>query len=108
MSINKLINQLKDKYKRNEKLPELREEEVLNIIKSTFEDYEFKKGSHIVVKDSRLKKYAEINTLSEYGRNGQLTIPVKHGQYVARIYVKKILEAIEICELMEEKSEKES
>jgi len=108
MSINKLINKLKDKYRRNEKLPELREEEVLNIIKSTFEDYEFKKGSHIVVKDSRLKKYWEINPLSEYGRNGQLTVAVKHGQYVARIYIKKILQAIEICELMEEKGEKES
>jgi len=108
MSINKLINKLKVKYRRNEKLPELREEEVLNIIESTFEDHEFKKGSHIVVKDSRLKKYAEMNPLSEYGRNGQLTVPVKHGQYVARIYIKKILQAIEICELMEEKGEKES
>ena len=80
----------------------------MNIIESTFEDREFKKGSHIVVKDSRLKKYAEMNPLSEYGRNGQLTVAVKHGQYVARIYIKKILQAIEICELMEEKGEKES
>lgn len=107
MSVKKLIGQLKEKKKGNQKLPELRAEEVENIIESFFENYEHKRGSHIIVQDSRLERYGEINQLSEYGRRGQLTIPVKSGQKVKSVYVKKLIEAIEICEFMEGKSEEE-
>lgn len=107
MSVKKLIGQLKEKKKRNEKLPELRAEEVENIIEFFFENYEHKRGSHIIIQDSRLERYGEINLLSDYGRLGQLTIPVKSGQKVKSVYVRKLIEAIEICELMEVKSEEE-
>lgn len=108
MSVKKLVCQLREKKKRNEKIPELRVEVVDNIIKSYFDHYEQGRGSHIIVQDHRLKKYSEINYLSEYGPNGQLTIPVSGGQKVKRIYVEKILLAIEICEIMEEKSGQEN
>lgn len=105
MSVNKLIRRLKEKKRRNEKIPELTFNEVENIIKANFENYEFKRGSHIIIKDSRLKRYNETCYSTEYGRLGQLTIPVKSGQKVKSIYVKKLIEAIEICEIMEGKSE---
>ncbi|MDD8020003.1 MAG: hypothetical protein PHU81_02300 [Acidobacteriota bacterium] len=109
MSVKKRIQQLKDKQARGEKLPELRVEEVESIIKDSFEYYEHKRGSHIIVKDPRLGKYKEQNPLStKYALEGVFTIPVKSGQTVKRCYVEKIIEAIEICELMEGKSEKDN
>jgi len=109
MSLKKVIKQLLDKYERNQKLPELRIETVENMIKSVFEYYENKRGSHIIVKDPRLAKYKKQNPLStKYGLEGDFTIPVKSGQTVKRCYVEKIIEAIEICELMEGKSEKDN
>jgi hypothetical protein len=109
MSVKKLIKQLKEKRKKGEKIPELRIEEVENIIKEFFEYYENKRGSHVIVKDTRLAKYKEQNPLStKYGLEGDFTIPVKSGQTVKRCYVEKIIEAIEICELMEGKSEKDN
>ena len=108
MSVKKRIRQLKDKWARGEKLPELRVEEVESIIKDSFEYYEHKRGSHIIVKDSILAKYSEKNPVSQYGPEGVFTIPVKSGQTVKRCYVEKIIEAIEICELMEGKSEKDN
>lgn len=105
MSVKKLIRQLKERREKNEKLIELRVDEVENIIKAFFESYEHKRGSHIIVQDSRLKRYGELNPLSEFGRLGNLVIPVKSGQKVKAIYVKKIITAIELCEFMEGKSE---
>lgn len=107
MSIKRLIRELKERRKRNEKLAELRAEEVENIIRFFFEKYEHKRGSHIIVQDSRLKKYRELNQSSPYGRLGHLTIPIKSGQKVKSFYVEKLIEAIEICEFMEGKSEEE-
>jgi predicted RNA binding protein YcfA (HicA-like mRNA interferase family) len=109
MSVKKRIQHLKDKRARGEKIPELRIEEAESIIKDSFEYYENKRGSHIIVKDPRLAKYKKQNPLStKYGLEGDFTIPVKSGQTVKRCYVEKIIEAIEICELMEGKSEKDN
>lgn len=108
MSVKKLIRQLREKKKRNEKFQELRVEQVENIIEISFESYDHKRGSHIIIQDSRLKRYGELYGINDYGPLGQLTIPVVGGQKVKAIYVEKLISAIEICELMEGKNEEEN
>ena len=106
MSIEKKVDLLFRKRDRGEKVGELSVSEVLNIIKSYFELFEFKKGSHIKVKDSRLKKFKEASPYDiQFSINGEFIIPTKGGKNVKQIYVKRLLDAIEIIRLMEQKSE---
>ncbi len=62
-----------------------------------------KRGSHITVKDKRLAGR------KEFGPLGHLEIPVKHGQYVKKEYLKKLANAVKIVQSLEdEESEKRS
>lgn len=62
-----------------------------------------KRGSHITVKDERLAGR------KEFGPLGHLEIPVKHGQYVKREYLKKLASAVKIVQSLEDnESEKGS
>jgi hypothetical protein len=109
MSVKKLIHDLKRRHETREKFPELKVDEVLNIISFVFESHEYKKGSHIVVRDSRFKRYREIcEYCNDYTIDGEFTIPVVSGQKVIVLYVKRLIKAIIDCEQMEAKGEKES
>lgn len=81
---------------------------IINIIEAEFTDYEYKRGSHIVINDSRLRKYWELTKDRNYAPGGILTIPVKSGQKVKSEYVSDIIKSIKILEMMEGKGEKES
>lgn len=52
--------------------------------------YGQKGGSHIVVRDDRLKGR------DGFGPDGDFSVPVKNGQRVKGFYLKKIIEAIDI------------
>lgn len=54
--------------------------------------YEFKSGSHIVVTDERLKG------VPDYGPDGDFDVPVKGGQKVKGLYLKKIAQTIKLLE----------
>lgn len=56
-----------------------------------------KPGSHITVKDKRLAGRREFGPL------GHLEIPVKHGQYVKREYLKKLAIAVKVIQSLEDK-----
>ncbi|PWI46402.1 hypothetical protein CEE45_16980 [Candidatus Heimdallarchaeota archaeon B3_Heim] len=106
MSIKRLVKSLLQKSERGEKVGELTVDEVLNIVKNYFERYERKKGSHIKVQDQRLKKFKEHFPDDElFSLNGEFIIPTKGGKKVKQWYVKRLLEAIEIIQLMEQESE---
>lgn len=106
MSIKKLVNSLLQKSERGEKVGELTVDEVLNIVKNYFEQYERKKGSHIKVQDRRLKKYKELFPHDmTFSPNGEFIIPTKGGKKVKQWYVKRLLEAIEIIQFMEQEGE---
>ena len=107
MSIKKLISQLLEKDEKDEKIPELMSNQVISIIKNIFDGYEFKKGSHIIIRDRTLKNYWEATRDKDLGLNGELTIPVKGGKKVKREYVKDIIKAVKIKKDLEEKFEKE-
>ena len=108
MGIEKKIAQLQRKKERGEKLPELRIDEVINILRY-FENHEFKRGSHIKIQDSRLKRFKEMCPYdNRFPIGGEFTIPVKGGQKVKRIYINRLLEAIEIIQFMEGRSEERS
>lgn len=68
---------------------EERIETVKAIVSRFFERHEFKRGSHIIVCDSRLAGK------EGYGPQGILTVPVKGGQKVKGYYLKKIVRALE-------------
>jgi hypothetical protein len=107
MSVKKLIKQLLGKYEGNEKLPELRQDQVMNIIESVFEDYELKSGSHIKITDSRIKNYWELTKDRDLGPDGSLCIPVKKGQKVRAVYIKDLVKFIKVIRMMEGKSEEQ-
>lgn len=77
MGAKKQIEDLLRRYERNEKLPGLRVEQVINIISKEFEEYDYKAGSHIVIIDSRLKRYYELSKDNDFAPDGTFTIPVK-------------------------------
>ncbi|MFQ6083467.1 MAG: hypothetical protein ACE5WD_08920 [Candidatus Aminicenantia bacterium] len=109
MGIEKKLALLCQKKEKGEKLPELTVNEVNNIIKRYFENYEFKRGSHIKVQDSGLKKFKEMcPDDNRFSKEGEFTIPVRGGQKVKRIYINRLSETIEIIQFMEGKSEKRS
>jgi len=58
--------------------------------------YERKAGSHIVVRDPRLKG------LPDYGPSGDFTIPVKRGQKVKGYYLKDLVKTIKFLKELEE------
>ena len=57
--------------------------------------YEFKSGSHIVVRDDRLKD------LPDYGPDGSFDIPIKGGQRVKGYYLNRLARTIRLLEEME-------
>jgi len=107
MSIKKLISQLLEKDEKDEKIPELMSSQVIDIIKNVFDGYEFKKGSHIIIRDKTIKYYWEVTRDKDLGLSGELIIPVKGGKKVKREYVKDIIKAIKIKKGLEGKIEKE-
>lgn len=58
--------------------------------------YQKKPGSHIVVRHEKLKGQRE------YGPDGDFDIPVKNGQRVKGVYLRKLARAIQAVEEMEE------
>lgn len=80
---------------------------MINIIESVFKDYELKSGSHIIIKDSRIKNYWELTKDRDLGRDGSLCIPVKKGQKVRPEYVDDLVKFIKVIEMMEGKSEEQ-
>ena len=71
--------------------------EVLSMLERFFPDhYQMKSGSHIVVRDDRLKGSLD------YGPDWDFDIPVKGGQKVKGFYAKKLAQAIRYLEEMEE------
>jgi len=105
MSVKKLIADLLRRYEKNEKLPELRVEQVISIIGHEFESFDYKAGSHIVISDSRLKGYYDLSRDNDFGPDGTFTIPVKSGQTVKRCYIKSLVKAIIIIRELEDRSE---
>ena len=72
-------------------------DEVLSMLDRFFPDrYEMKSGSHIVVRDSRLKG------IPDYGPDGDFDIPVQGGQRVKGFYLKKLAQAIRFLQEIEE------
>ncbi|MDI6697986.1 MAG: hypothetical protein QME85_03490 [Candidatus Saccharicenans sp.] len=105
MSTKKLIEDLIRRYERDEKLPELRVEQVINIISKEFEEYDYKAGSHIVIIDSRIKRYYELYKDNDFAPDGTFTIPVKSGQFISRFYIKDLVKALKLIRELEDKSE---
>lgn len=66
--------------------------DVLTVIEGCFEKIDYKKSSHIII------RHYKLNNVAGFGPEGLLTIAVYKGQKVKRIYLKKLLEAIEIIE----------
>jgi hypothetical protein len=79
--------------------------DVLTVAENVFEKVENpRRGSHLKVFDSRLKKFFIANPdYSKICLNGCITIPHVHGREVKRIYVENMLEMIEIIKKGEEK-----
>ena len=67
-------------------------DDVINILKQYNFKLDFKKGFHIVVQHDKLKN------LPGYTPLGIFTVPVRNGRYVIRVYLIKIIKAIEIIE----------
>lgn len=61
-------------------------------------EYSLDGGSHIVVESKRLK---QLQSTAPYGI---LTIPLKSGRHVKRVYLKKLIEVIEEIQQLERMS----
>lgn len=70
-------------------------DEVLSILKRFFDGKYEQKGSHIVVTDKRLIG------IPGYGPLGDFCVPVKGGQRVKGVYLKRLAETIDILEELE-------
>jgi hypothetical protein len=71
-------------------------DEVIAVVQRFFAGrFEFKAGSHIVVRDERLRGYPN------YGPDGDFTIPVRGGQKVKGVYLKRLAETISLLEEIE-------
>ena len=79
--------------------------DVLTVAENVFEKVENpRRGSHLKVFDSRLKKLFIANPdYSKICLNGCITISHVHGREVKRIYVENMLKMIEIIKKGEEK-----
>jgi hypothetical protein len=79
--------------------------DVLTVAENVFEKVENpRRGSHLKVFDSRLKKFFNANP--DYSRiclNGCFSIPHVSGREVKRVYVENMLKMIEIIKVGEEK-----
>ena len=69
---------------------EVSRDEVVNILKRFGFEFDFKKGSHIVVRHTKLINQANFGALGEF------TVPTKKGRTVKGFYLKEILVAISI------------
>ena len=77
---------------------EVRIQEVKTVLDAYFPNqWEWKAGSHIVVRHELLKKFPGFQPYGEFA------VPVKKGQKVKRYYLKAILTAIEIIRELEDK-----
>ena len=82
----KLLKKLRSKPK------EMSRYEVVNILENFDFKLDFKRGSHIVVQHNKLKNQAGFTP------QGEFTIPVRNGRYVIRVYLIRIITAIDIIE----------
>lgn len=68
-------------------------DEVIAVVKRYFPDsYEYKSGSHILVRHPMLKG------IDGFGSRGEFVIAIKGGQKVKPVYLKTLVEAIEYLE----------
>lgn len=68
-------------------------DEVVAVVRRFFAGrYEFKTGSHIVIRDDRLIG------VPNYGPNGDFSIPVSGGQKVKGVYLRRLAETISLLE----------
>lgn len=73
--------------------------EVIGILDRFFDGlYSNPKGgsSHYVVRDERLKAFPDL-----YGHNGEFTVPVKGGQKVKGVYLKRLSQTIKLIKELE-------
>ena len=90
------VDKILEKW-RNNPPKEAPKERVLSILKRYFpKNYEEKPGSHIVIRDDRLKG------MPDYGPDGTFDVPVKGGQKVKGYYLKRLARTIKLLEEMEE------
>jgi hypothetical protein len=67
--------------------------EVISVVERYFPDsYEYKSGSHIVVRHPMLKG------INGFGHRGEFVIAIKGGKKVKPVYLKTLIEAIEYLE----------
>jgi hypothetical protein len=70
-------------------------DEVIAVVRRYFPDsYEYKSGSHIVVRHPTLKG------IDGFGPRGEFVIAIKGGQKVKPVYLKTLVEAIEYLEVL--------
>jgi len=97
--VEKLVQDLKEKYKANRIPAETPWKDVELILKQYFpQGYKKKRGSHITVHDTRL--------LSPANASGTLTICHRQGRTVIKQYVKNLIEAIIFMEEMQGEQER--
>lgn len=99
MSADKILSKWKSHIP-----PEERIEDVLQVLNKYFERVENpRRGSHIKVYDSYLKRFNELfPTFQVECRNGKFDIPRKGGQTVKKHYIERIIDLIEVVEKMKE------
>ena len=89
------LSKLLNKWKTNTPT-QAKRSEVESILKRYFPgEYSLEGGSHIVVESERLK---QLKSTSPYGI---LTIPLKSGRSVKKVYLKKIIAVIEDIQQLE-------
>lgn len=70
---------------------EIKKDEIFPVLDEYFQDYEIKKGSHIVVRDDRLSRHPKCF-------NSEFTIAIKNGRKIKGVYLKLVLELINYLE----------
>jgi hypothetical protein len=71
-------------------------EEVVAVLDRCFSgQWRFVRGSHIVVQDDRLASHPD------YGPEGDFDIPVKGGQKVKGVYLRRLAQTIQLLEEIE-------
>ena len=97
--VEKLVQDLKEKYKANRLPAETPWRDVELILKEYFpRTYKKKRGSHVTIHDDRLRSPANPS--------GTLTICHRQGRIVIKPYVKNLIEAIIFMEEMQGEQER--
>ena len=76
---------------------------VMAVLKRYFDGkFDQKGSSHIIIRDDRLAG------LEEYGPRGHVAIPVKNGQTVKGVYLKKLAVAVNLVRSLEDEQARKS